>query len=488
MTFDSLLALAGLVVAIYALLPEYRRLDLKLRMTRLDWAVAVSALALVHYLQFYEAMQSLGLTPSLGLRRWGVYPSNASYLVVAAASAFLWLRMRYSRLSRRQLPRLERLVEELLWQGRYAELISLLKRYLLRIASRFPDEQCSREIMRATLTRPEFVRAVARTEPYFVLLVLPLNLQEIPDFVNIYFSESLSTPSSAFCSEIRNNQDLLSGDRYAVPSSNRILYHLLSKAHVARDLAVYRPIGETVIRELQVLRHRGSPDPHLRPVGLWSEDEFCDSQWESPVFVGIRFFDIMVAEAMYQDVDWHMWLYYFPDFTREILVNYSEDGDGIDPLAEWPTRYSYLLYQIVRTHRNWIRSVSELPEGNRHKSIRTPRLDHENDNIPKSAVLSLAQCLEMIGESAAVGEALKRYLFEIPLRLYFELRRQEAAGLLAECLLNGISQSGSSEGPSSRYQDCVQGAFSALDKVPFPGPLVRELEQALTTRFRHRES
>ena len=81
MSTEGILTVIGLIVAVYTFLPIERRLNLRLRIRRLDIIVIAAAFALVHYIKFFPVFAALGV-PSLGPWRWGFDPDIASYLVL----------------------------------------------------------------------------------------------------------------------------------------------------------------------------------------------------------------------------------------------------------------------------------------------------------------------------------------------------------------------------------------------------------------------
>ena len=89
MTFDSLIGVAGLATALWAVMPRHRRLDIRRRMTWVDATSLLVALLLVHYLQFYATFAQLGWTLSLPIAQYGFTPENSSYLVVLTSAAFI---------------------------------------------------------------------------------------------------------------------------------------------------------------------------------------------------------------------------------------------------------------------------------------------------------------------------------------------------------------------------------------------------------------
>jgi hypothetical protein len=81
---DLLITVAGLLVAIYAVVPRDRQLDLRLRLGSIDWVVLVIGSLAVLYLQFYRFFQirRLGIPQQYHPR--GLAAHEAPYLVILA--------------------------------------------------------------------------------------------------------------------------------------------------------------------------------------------------------------------------------------------------------------------------------------------------------------------------------------------------------------------------------------------------------------------
>src|SRR5438552_12057603 len=133
MTLDTLVAVIGLAVAAYQLMPRARQLDLSVRIRSADRLLLILGVAGIVYLQFYSFFASLGLTPRLGLSRWNLTPERASFVLLLLTVFAVTLRLRFSGLSRRAVPRLYALIEELLLNQNYAEAAHVVERHLERL-------------------------------------------------------------------------------------------------------------------------------------------------------------------------------------------------------------------------------------------------------------------------------------------------------------------------------------------------------------------
>src|SRR6185295_9971765 len=129
---DLLITVASLVVAIFAILPRERRLDLRLRFGSFDVVVGGIAVVLIVYLDLYSLFSAHGLV--LKLPRWtlGSTPTQAIHLALLLMLATLGVRSQFARLSRRKMPQFQQLADELLWAESYLELLLLFQAHLER--------------------------------------------------------------------------------------------------------------------------------------------------------------------------------------------------------------------------------------------------------------------------------------------------------------------------------------------------------------------
>jgi hypothetical protein len=185
----------------------------------------------------------------------------------------------------------------------------------------------------------------------------------------------------------------------------------------------------------------------------------------NPTFVAIRFFDIMVAAAACQGIEWHMWLYYFPPILEELVKNYDATHNDIDLNSEWPTRTSYLIYEMFRALTEWIDVVDgELPAGSPHLTFENAEATHENGNIPKSAALALGDCLRILVTSKNIGEEFQVYIYDIVVGQIRRLQRSGAQGQMREILINAVIGRGAL-GIEPQYGAQLKSLLRRIDHV-----------------------
>jgi hypothetical protein len=179
-----------------------------------------------------------------------------------------------------------------------------------------------------------------------------------------------------------------------------------------------------------------------------------------------------------------MWLYYMPSVVEGIVRNYRFVDVAADPIGEWPIRYSFLLHEIFSAHCDWVMALEEVPPGQPNATLSSTNNDHENGNIPKSSILSLAQCSRRVIESDHISERLKRDLMNLVFRLYLDLRGQAEFAGYAMVLLKAISDGGFyRRKPDIKYRDAVLHAFLAEEHeylIKYPEDHVDKLRASLT--------
>lgn len=523
MNLGSLITVVSLLVAVYAVVPRVRKLEFRLKFGLFGWLVVLAALGLILYLQFYQTFRAIGFTPSLNLARWKLTTENVSFLVLAFSASVIVFYLSLQRLSRSRIYKFREFVSELGREKRYAELFSLVERNLPSLARIYhadfalsrareflekrsnpysiflslseghelPKRRCTRldsvkmsifglmkgafpayqsekdaagEVLHEILLNARTVKGMIEARPYCALQFYGWNFYEFQEFFERYLDSLIRDSGSVLYHEIRHNQNLSHGHAYHLPDRNRLLAFLFQDCSIAEKLAPYKPIGDAVIAELDARFESELPDSHNGPMRNFDEE----GKWEARIFVGIRFFDIMVMSALYQGICWHMWLYYFPTFAERIVRNLQPDSKHVDPLSEWPTQYHFFLYEIVSTLCNWIAEVENIPLDQTNIVLESTSATHENGNIPKSAMLALGRVFKEVHTSDAVDDRFRRYLTEVVFRRYFDLHVRKDFRPYSEALLNALRNGGYSMSRASvEYSASLLDSFNRIDLIPF---------------------
>jgi hypothetical protein len=475
-----LLTLFGLLVAVYAIIPPERKQDLKVRFNFIDWVLFTAAFLIIHYILFFPILIALGI-PSLGYWAHGFNPDNTSYIVIIITSFILMLRYIYAPLRKNKIDLFQKLTERLLQEEKFSDLLFVFEKNLDRLfkiykadfflprlkrrwspnplslldlskfgfsntisdqenVSKFqnlknkiknytkgylikflPDgERHARKaeiIIGRVLLSVEFNNYLSKANPPLCFKILKIDFRERRRFLKLLVNNLLLNKNSILFFEIINSEETAGMYRPKIDDRNQFLSFFLKDTSVAHTLAIYKPFGDFFLEFLDKLYVNRENDRYNEPLLNYFEED----KYECPLYITLRFFDLMVLESLYQNMKWHMWLFYLPSFVRKIIRNLNP-SPSVDFSIEWPTPYHYLLYEILSILINFVRAIHEIPKDQENIQLDNERVDHENDNIPKSAILAIGQTMRMVVLSDKIDLNFKSYLLSTVLGLLNDLR------------------------------------------------------------------
>lgn len=524
MTLDGFITLLTLLVAGYALVPVVQRMQLRLAARGFLLLQLFIVLLGVLYFEFWELSSRPcpsvlgGFCPWLELRADGpVKPQQAAFLVALTGLFLIAWSLTHWQIKDRDIPSLKRLVDRLLEERRYSEAIDLLQPTLqlldesagrkrpyqlrrdrwapksnphllqlafletdgdheaerpcwLRRASskcmswlgrRLPagdkEQEAAADLLRTLFRRKELIEHICRDKPRFAAQLIRLQTFGVDDFADDMLTWMVGHPESVLYQEIALTQNL-KGISYELEPSNSILFALLSDVEVAHRLEAYRPIGEAGLSRInEAIDPEYCSSLNLPNDNHWQER----GRLKDPTYVSVRFFDIMVRSAVSQNMNWHMWLYYMPHFVDALEEIYDDSSAQVDKAAEWPTRAAFLLYEIIDCLRDWVRLAGRVDEQSIHHLPKNDRVDHENDNIPKSAAIALGISVRSIVESERISDRFKEYILEISLRTVNDLPKGGEMAKLRAVTLKSIAQGGLHDrGPE--YQQKLRDLYESI--------------------------
>lgn len=536
MGLSSLFTVAGLAVAIYAVLPRWRRLSAGFRIGPLaGLTVTFGALGLVHYYQLRRPLRDAGIDLSPYLIPSPFSTGELTYLTIAAAFLLLLIKLLLPVYCPHRIYSLRNLVEELRGAEVYSGLLAVIERngtlilrirtgtyphwqlrsylttpkiwtyggttgnhwsenwwvpnwlYLIivRFAKQLPTgtdyRATATAILRQTLLSRSVVEQLANKRPYAALGVLEWQFYEREEFLDLYFGALLGQSDSIIYHEVMESMTMGSGyHRFRIPESNRLLHSVLSNVNRAVELRIWKPVGDHLSRRLDRL-YRQSGDPY----NLAYDPEFDDQRMRSELYVGLLFFQIMVPEAMYQGVSHHMWLMYFEYFTRKMIRNFAPDDPMVDMDAEWPVRYNFLLYEMISAMRYWISTPIEdedLDPTAPHLAVDPRERWGGGGNVPSQSITTIAKCLKEITVSEDQPGQFKSYIAKIVLGVYFDLYGKPGAENYTEALKVALGNGGSRLiEPGPRYRMILGQVLDELryEKPHWDRDAIEALHEAL---------
>lgn len=513
MTLDGFLTFLTLLAAIYALMAPIARLRISLGGLAIQVPLAIFSFAIVLSLQFEQPCPArLGEVCNwLVIKPSGpITPSQASFLVVLVWMISAWMVYKYnvSRAKASSLPTLSRLVDNLVYERRFAEVLMLVEHYLpligqaarrrlrmqkvhdhlsrlksdnltlhylfhdreafereqvrsalskklrhwmgyleLFVPNQNKAENAAKDIVRILFQSEDVRRFITTMRPYSGISLLRLDLHETSYFSYAYFDDLISNTSSVLYQELEQNQNTSLHGGYYFPESNRVLHFLFNDARTAENLQVWKPIGEHI---LKLLSSDESP-AFVASLNKRGEGFECS---KNPVWAGIFFFDLMVTAAAYQGVRWHMWLYYLPYFVDRLEELYDTSAPTVNTLDEFPTRSARLIYEAVRSLCSWVRLVQELPDDSPHRQSEIfshcerrgwECWTNDNGNIPVSAAIALGTCMMTIAMSKRLDDKFAGYIYEVVMRTVKDLRRDSDVGHFRSFLIQSIVNGGQNQ-------------------------------------------
>lgn len=508
---SSLLTILGLIAAVWAIVPTATRLRFRLSVTWFDWLIVVGVFLAVHYLVFEPALRSVGLYYSFGPWKWGLDKSSSIYLLLLGLGLFILVRARAPKLARRNIGVFAKLVDNLLLTKRYDELVSLVEpqfskligisRYrplLARAAAKMAPRPAfdleailsgvrpkyenhlkrwfrsalnrlestlagwdssaeqAQELLRGLSNSPSLVTHLAVAYPDFGLRILERPEVVREDFVELFMNALLSDNSSRLYVELKSNENLNGRHRLALPPTNRVLCFFFRDVSVAAHHGLYRAIGEPVLRRLD-------EDPKLveaynRSLGYFAEV----GKYHSPVYAGIKLFEIMIHEGIHQGQQDHLWLFYFTHFTDGIL-EHMRDVAPDDGNHEFPTPFHYLLYQIVSVASNWVDDCLEVDVAAIAKDV-TEKPDFDAYYIPEKATDALGTIVQSIISSPKIDDRFKHYMLEVSLSRYKRIKNTPRVAAVAQSFIKSLIY-GLDLPTEPGYRHELHRVFGQLDHV-----------------------
>ncbi len=255
-----------------------------------------------------------------------------------------------------------------------------------------------------------------------------------------------------------------------------LLHFLFSDPNVAYKFHVWKPVGDSIIAYLNNIKRTNEIDPYNLSMENFGDDE----KWKSPLYVGIHFFDIMISSALHKNLQWHMWVYYFPIFIEKILKNDSLTVDAINSSNEFKTRYHYIINEIIYVLTRNIRAVLEISE-QKNTKLESIGPKHENGNIPKSCMIALEQCLFRIGSHETIYSGVYKNATTATFSLYFDLCQGKETKKYAQTL-KLILEKNIDPQKSKTHTNRLVEAFESFDKTPYKDEHVKEFRKWLNEK------
>lgn len=535
MTIDGFLQFLGLAVAVYALFSIVLRYRFRLQGWFLWLPTAATLISIVYLLLFdlvslpCESAWCSGLQLSA---QHGLTPNKLAFLIVLAWLFYVALLLQRKSVGRRQLSILAQLVDRLVAEKRYPELVEFIepqievisrcasRRYPLQrlrdiarwhgsifapgkppatgkrtrwrelsakvtpwfysqlkpILAQLPESRRSEEaalrILRVLHTNERLVEFLALERPLFALRLMSTHTQDF-GFSDRAFDLMMAHPESQLRRETILNGNL---DRcfFLIDPKNPMIYALFRKASVAENLEVWRPVGNYPLRLLD--RNIDNYRQTISARKPW-EDQILH---QDPTYTMISFFDIMVRSAMRDGLSSHMWLPYYDILVDKLLRNMDRTHPDYDPNAEFPNFGYYLIYEIFHAYGEWLKAIECCPENSPAIQLKDTSSRENQPGVVKWTMISMSRSLRHLIKNDDTHDNFISYVIEMIMNDYNGLALRSNGARYQEALRNHLLRKDEfrpDNGYGARLRDCY-------DQIDHPLKFdTREFEEALKAAY-----
>lgn len=231
-----------------------------------------------------------------------------------------------------------------------------------------------------------FIDNVVNRNPYlFAEIISELDCDRVKndDLVNRFLKILTKERNGQFFREIRLSQRLgyISNDES--PNNRQILFSLFKNIKVASINQAWRGIAEQAILEIEEESKKEFSLLRENNSGTMKDEDIV---WSFRLEVAVAYFDIMICESIIQGGSDHMWMFYYRRFLEGVLKNMSKIVPQKGETNFQSMNFDF-INNIVSNMLYWI-NLS---------------LEKKNDNLIKSIIECIGQCISLI----AITEKLK---------------------------------------------------------------------------------
>jgi hypothetical protein len=395
MDFLLPLTIIGFLISIYEISESQKKRNLVFKFGFIDKVIflilSLLVLALVILDIFWQGQTNsiIWVINNYNLT-WSLTISVLALVVSAIIIIYFWVKLNSKNILLKE--RFANNLKDLLNNRKFAELTSDIEIYFKEI---FSKNKSMKSISEDIVTNTQFITYLSENNLDLALKIMKIYSSSGGENLwNIVGRTLISDRNSRLFNEL-NSGVIKKGD---------LLYFLFKDTKQCQRWLVWKPVGDYVI---EYIENQAKVNENKNN---YYESNYDLVKVSSPIYQGIRFFDVMVKKSLEQNTPDHMWLYYLGYWTERICKNikYTDNSS-----AEFKNMYEYYLYQIFDAYRNWItyiiRNDFTVPTG------------EEGPNIIENTINSYTFAMKDVATSKNVREDFKSYLREIYLNTYMEL-------------------------------------------------------------------
>lgn len=507
MSISDILTLIGLLFAIFAFIYEAEGEFIFIKFSWVDVAIIFISFLLLNYLIFHDFYYGKGWVWDALYFSWGLKPATWAYVLSLGIIGYLFVRIFFGRIPFSNSERLINYYKRLVNKGDIDKVMGYIEKYheksivkyhevfqknqhlehaeyekadsvtqfrLMRgdvdyknTVSYSRQRRLAGRVYRYIIEREDFINATANEFPYFYAqIVKHFNYKYSPneETVNWIFSTLLNSNNKFLTSELKSNVNLQDGQRenYRFESDNELLKSLLQDIKVAKCTSAWMPFGEVAVHEIASLER----DHYI--FELHDSDRYSDSKlFDLAIVKSIRFFDIMVRQAIYQKAGWHMWLPYYYHFVDALLKRTPHldefDDNGEEWRGDYPTNYHWVIYKMTSNIYDWYHAME----------------DALYSGIRETISKTMSGILLRIANSESVGQYWQIAQFKLFIKIYCEIstaplkdghheKSREIKKEIADAIEKVMIRPGyGSETEMEEYWRVLKMAWREFDRVPY---------------------
>lgn len=477
MTELLIFTLLATVVALYNILPEHRKVRVNFIIRRRRWQVwVVSLLGIIVAIYAVDQYIQITATPATEVYRLSPvtikqikfssrFPLVLSQILIALVLVASFVSVFFTtRFSSGDEAYLVSKLREYFNREEFGTLVDIISEnydaLLYKDATSVPTA-ASRS--RDYLLNSDFAAKHPTIAPELGIQIIgdsEISTSYKKDFTRQFLRTQVRNENSLLYREIANNQAVKNRWSYRLESDNELLTVLLRNISLADDLVVYNAVGGSVA---EILREHGTKDRdiYLEPrLSLHQKTQYY--AYFDPVFIGIRFMDLLTIRSIEENSDWHLGLNEYMTFTRLICDNY-EITPAHDPSQEWSNDYEMFLYNIFQAILDSISVVEYESDNESEYSIGLDTINDEwTGSVAKSAVVCLFICHWNVVTCPAIPDEFKDYISEMIFLTWLSLREHNITELpywygkqMEYCLESNLGKSTSKQ----PYHDNMKRIF-----------------------------
>lgn len=491
MQTSDFLTILGLALAVWAIIPNKERRFILLFFSKLEILFFIASLFFIHYLISFDWIKENWFsTLEIFTIKKGLPSNTWAYITALIIIFYPILKVSFCFFSRSRLKNMISLYESYLKESEIDLLVRYInkyhiediKKYLQGVSHQTPREGIDIMLRRRTRTDDEndrllnsqrilfaswvyeiiiknelFIRKAANKYPelfakaFSGIETIEASSREV---VNLFIESLFENNNQILIQELKiinntNSSILEISKDYEIP----ILYSLFVNTKASYANHVWYPVGELTIKSL---KHNTEQKEFL--VKKYDSDLELEL-WNKKIYLSLVYFNYMVRESIYRDSGWHMWLFYFRNFT-DLLIDIIPTENNYDENAEYPSFAHKMIYDQFQIMIDWL---------NLAKDIKT-------ENRVIDTIRCLGDCINSICQSnnSKISAQFKKNQLDLIISTYFEfyLYSDNVSANTTRIWLEKlfVNPKGVDFGVPSRtneYLIALQDAWDNFDKVPY---------------------